>query len=172
MMATVYVGLGSNIEPEENLKLGIAELRRRYGEVDVSAVYRSAAVGFEGGDFLNLVGRFESESEPAEICQAIAAIHKLVGRDRRGGKWESRPLDIDLLLYNDRVMEEPRVPRGDVLEYSFVLRPLAELAPEAVHPGVGRRYAELWAAYDQRSQPLARVDFSWRGRQISRASAG
>jgi len=158
MMATVYVGLGSNIEPEENLKLGIAELRRRYGEVDVSAVYRSAAVGFEGGDFLNLVGRFESESEPAEICQAIAAIHKLVGRDRRGGKWESRPLDIDLLLYNDRVMEEPRVPRGDVLEYSFVLRPLAELAPDLRHPETGRTMLEHWQEFDASRHPLEAVD--------------
>ena len=158
MMATVYVGLGSNIEPEENLKLGIAELRRRYGEVDVSAVYRSAAVGFEGEDFLNLVGRFESESEPVEICQAISAIHKLVGRDRRGGKWESRPLDIDLLLYNDRVMEEPRVPRGDVLEYSFVLRPLAELAPDLRHPETGRTMLEHWQEFDASRHPLEAVD--------------
>jgi 2-amino-4-hydroxy-6-hydroxymethyldihydropteridine diphosphokinase len=158
MMATVYVGLGSNIEPEENLKLGIAELRRRYGEVDVSAVYRSAAVGFEGEDFLNLVGRFESESEPAEICQAIAAIHKLAGRDSRDGKWESRPLDIDLLLYNDRVMENPRVPRDDVLEYSFVLRPLAELAPDLTHPVTGRTMLEHWQEFDASRHPLEAVD--------------
>lgn len=157
-MATVYVGLGSNIEPEENLKLGVAELRRRYGEVDVSAVYRSAAVGFEGEDFLNLVGRFESESEPAEICQAIAAIHKLVGRDRKGGKWESRPLDIDLLLYNDRVMEDPRVPREDVLEYSFVLRPMAELAPDLAHPVTGRTMLEHWQEFDASRHPLEAVD--------------
>ena len=157
-MATVYVGLGSNIDPEQNLEFGIAELRRRYGEVDVSAVYRSAAVGFEGEDFLNLVGRFESESEPVEICQAISAIHKLVGRDRRGGKWESRPLDIDLLLYNDRVMEEPRVPRGDVLEYSFVLRPLAELAPDLRHPETGRTMLEHWQEFDASRHPLEAVD--------------
>ena len=157
-MATVYVGLGSNIEPEQNLKLGIAELRRRYGEVDVSAVYRSAAVGFEGEDFLNLVGRFESESEPAEICRAIAAIHKLVGRDRKDGKWESRPLDIDLLLYNDRVMVDPRVPREDVLEYSFVLLPMAELAPDLIHPVTGRTMLEHWQEFDASRHPLEAVD--------------
>jgi len=157
-MATVYVGLGSNIDPEQNLEFGIAELRRRYGEVDVSAVYRSAAVGFEGEDFLNLVGRFESESEPAEICQVIAAIHKLVGRDRKDGKWESRPLDIDLLLYNDRVMEDPRVPREDVLEYGFVLRPLAELAPDLTHPVTGRTMLEHWQEFDASRHPLEAVD--------------
>ena len=160
-MATVYVGLGSNIEPEANLHLGIAELRRRYGNVDVSAVFRSRAVGFEGDDFLNLVARFESESEPAEICEAITAIHNLTGRERHGGKWESRPLDIDLLLYNDRVMDEPRVPREDVLEYSFVLRPLAELAPDLVHPVTGRTMLEHWQEFDASRHPLEVVDVAF-----------
>jgi 2-amino-4-hydroxy-6-hydroxymethyldihydropteridine diphosphokinase len=152
-MATVYVGLGSNIEPEANLQLGIAELRRRYGHVDVSTVFRSRAVGFDGDDFLNLVARFETE-----IGEAIAAIHKLAGRDRHGGKWESRPLDIDLLLYNDRVMEGLRVPREDVLEYSFVLRPLAELAPDLVHPVTGRTMLEHWQEFDASRHPLEAVD--------------
>ena len=160
-MATVYVGLGSNIEPEANLHLGIAELRRRYGNVDVSAVFRSRAVGFDGDDFLNLVARFESESEPAEICEAITAIHNLAGRERHGGKWESRPLDVDLLLYNDRVMDEPRVPREDVLEYSFVLRPLAELAPDLVHPVTGRTMLEHWQEFDASRHPLEVVDVAF-----------
>ena len=159
-MATVYVGLGSNIDPESNLRLGLDELRRRYGQLSVSSVYRNAAIGFEGEDFLNLVARFESESEPAEICDAITAIHKLVGRDRHGGKWESRPLDIDLLLYNDRVMDEPpvRVPREDVLKYSFVLRPLAELAPELQHPVTGRTMLDHWQEFDASRHPLEVVD--------------
>ena len=159
-MATVYVGLGSNIDPENNLQLGIAELRRRYGELRISSVYRSSAVGFEGDDFLNLVARFESDSEPAEICEAITAIHKLAGRDRHGGKWESRPLDIDLLLYNDLVMDERpvRIPRSDILEYSFVLRPLAELAPDLVHPATGRTMLDHWQDFDAASHPLELVD--------------
>ena len=158
-MARVYMSLGSNIDPEKNLRLGVAELRRRYGDVDVSAVYRNQAVGFEGADFLNLVAGFESESSPLEICEAIEAIHNLVGRDRDAGKWESRPLDIDLLLYNDLVMDERpvRVPRSDVLEYSFVLRPLAELAPDLVHPVTGRTMLEHWQEFDASSHPLEMV---------------
>ena len=158
-MATVYVGLGSNIEPETNLHLGIAELRRRYGDIESSAVYRSKAVGFEGDDFLNLVARFESGDEPAKICRDIEQIHHLSGRDRQGGKWESRPLDIDLLLYNDLVIDEQpvRVPREDVLEYSFVLRPLAELAPDLVHPVTGKTMAEHWREFDASSHPLEAV---------------
>ena len=155
-MATVYVGLGSNIDPEGNLHLGIRALRRRYGEVRCSAVYRSGAVGFEGEDFLNLVASFESEESPWAICDEIEAIHNLAGRNRNGGKWESRPLDIDLLLYNDRVIDERpvRIPREDILEYSFVLRPLAELVPDLVHPVTGRTMLEHWQAFDASSQPL------------------
>jgi len=155
-MAIVYVGLGSNIDPEHNLHVGISELRERYGELLISAVYRSQAVGFDGDDFLNLVVRFESDASPAEICETIELIHNLTGRDRKSGKWESRPLDIDLLLYNDLVMDERsvRIPRDDVLEYSFVLRPLAELAPDLVHPVTGRTMLEHWQEFDAASHPL------------------
>ena len=155
-MASVYVGLGSNIDPEENLHLGIRELRERFGELQVSAVYRSAAVGFDGPDFWNLVAMFESETTPQAICEQIDAIHNLAKRDPHGGKWESRPLDIDLLLYNDLVIDERpvRIPREDILEYSFVLRPLAELAPGLVHPVTGRTMLEHWQEFDASRQPL------------------
>jgi len=155
-MATVYVGLGSNIDPEHNLHLGIRELRDRFGELQLSAVYRSVAVGFEGDDFLNLVAGFESDEPPVVICEHIELIHNLVGRDRDSGKWESRQLDIDLLLYNDLVMDEQpvRVPREDVLKYSFVLRPMAEIAPDRVHPVTGKTMLEHWQEFDAASQPL------------------
>jgi 2-amino-4-hydroxy-6-hydroxymethyldihydropteridine diphosphokinase len=158
-MARVYVSLGSNIDAESNLRIGVRELRRRFGDVQLSAVYRNAAVGFDGDDFLNLVAGFESDIPPHELCESIEGIHNLVGRDRDSGKWESRPLDIDLLLYNDLVKDEPpvRVPRGDVLEYSFVLRPLAELAPDLRHPVTGRTVLEHWQAFDASDHPLERV---------------
>ena len=158
-MATVYVGIGSNIDPENNIHLCMSELRRRYGELQASAVYRSQAVGFEGDDFLNLVASFESEESPAGICEVIETIHDLVGRSREGGKWASRPLDIDLLLYDDLVMNDGpvRVPREDILEYSFVLRPLAELAPDLLHPVTRRTMFEHWQAFDDAGQPLEPV---------------
>ena len=109
-----------------------------------------------GDDFLNLVASFESEKSPQAICEDIETIHNLVGRSREGGKWASRPLDIDLLLYNDLIMSERpvRVPREDILEYSFVLRPLAELAPDLVHPVTGRTMLEHWQEFDASRQPL------------------
>jgi len=155
-MATVYVGLGSNIDPEHNLHLGIRELRDRYGELQLSAVYRSEAFGFDGEDFLNLVASFESNESPQAICEQIELIHNASGRNRESGKWESRTLDIDLLLYNDLIMEERpvRVPRRDVLEYSFVLRPLSELAPDLAHPVTGKSMLEHWQNFDAASHPL------------------
>jgi len=158
-MATVYLGLGSNVQPEENLSLAIRELRQRYGELDISAVYRSAAVGFEGDEFLNLVVRLRSEDSPLEICEEIEHLHNLSGRVRGSEKWVSRPLDIDLLLYNDLVMNERpvRVPRSDILDYSFVLRPLAELAPDLVHPSTGKTMLTHWQEFDADSHPLEPV---------------
>ncbi len=152
--ARVYLGVGSNIDPEENLRLGLNELRSRYGDLELSAVYRSAAVGFDGDDFLNLVVGLQSHDSAAAICSEIDAIHNLAGRQRSGNKWEARPLDIDLLLYNDEVIEKPRVPRDDVLKYSFVLRPLAELAPDLKHPETGRSMLEHWQEFDADSHPL------------------
>ena len=159
-MATVYVGLGSNIDPEDNLRLGVAELRRRFGDLVVSGVYRNAAVGFEGADFLNLVAGFKSDQQPAEIGRQIEQIHDLAGRERGDERFAARALDIDLLLYGDLVVDAPplQIPRNDVLEYSFVLRPLAEIAPELVHPVTGRTMLEHWQECDPDRHPLTRED--------------
>ena len=158
--ATVYLGLGSNIDPVRNLVAAVRELRRRYGALCISPVYESAAVGFDGENFLNLVVRLQSEETAAQICETIEAIHNLAGRVRGSDKWASRPLDIDLLLYND-LIENRRpvhVPRSDVLDYSFVLRPLAELAPELCHPVTGKTMLLHWQEFDQQSHPLSPVD--------------
>ncbi len=162
-MATVYLGLGSNESPEANLRLAIRELEKRYGELAISAVYRSAAVGFDGEDFLNLVVRLQSADSPLAIRDEIELIHNLAGRVRGSDKWESRPLDIDLLLYNDLVKDERpvRVPRDDILQYSFVLRPLAELAPDQVHPVTGRTMLEHWQEFDASSHPLEETSVDW-----------
>ena len=159
-MTRVYLGLGSNIDPEQNLRLGIRELRQRYGDLDVSGVYQSAAVGFEGPDFLNLVVGLDTEAGPQDVHQHIEAIHNMAGRHRGEEKFASRPLDIDLLLYGDLIIDERplRLPRSDILEYSFVLRPLAELAPELIHPATGLSMAEHWQAFDPSRDPLTPVD--------------
>jgi 2-amino-4-hydroxy-6-hydroxymethyldihydropteridine diphosphokinase len=162
-MATVYLGLGSNESPEANLRLAIRELQERYGELAISSIYRSTAVGFDGADFLNLALRLQCKDSPLAICDDIERIHDLAGRARDSDKWESRSLDIDLLLYDDLVLDERpvHVPRDDILRYSFVLRPLAELAPHQVHPVTGKTMLEHWQEFDASSHPLEEVSIDW-----------
>lgn len=158
----MYLSLGSNIDPEANLRIGVDELRRRYGDVRLSDTYQSAAVGFEGADFLNLVAALDTDDSPARIHKRIEAIHGMAGRARATDRFSSRPLDIDLLLYYDLILNEPPLclPRSDILKYSFVLRPLAELVPDLVHPETGRTISDHWLEFDKHRQPLVRVDLS------------
>ncbi len=158
-MADIYLGLGSNISPEDNLRIGISELRRRYGDLQISSVYKSAAFGFDGDDFLNVVVMLRSENSAHSICEEIELIHSLSGRESQSKKWEARSLDIDLLLYNDLVVDDGpvRVPRCDILQYSFVLRPLAELAPDLVHPVTGDTMLSHWQKFDAASHPLEHI---------------
>lgn len=159
-MARVYLGIGSNSQPEVNLKLGVRELARRFDLLATSFVYLNKAIGFEGDDFLNAVVCVDTKMSPDNICVQLEEIHKLAGRQRDTDPFSSRTLDIDLLLYDYLVMETPpvMVPRPDVLDYSFVLGPLAEIAPDYIHPLSGKTIAWHWAAFAVDSHPLVRVD--------------
>jgi 2-amino-4-hydroxy-6-hydroxymethyldihydropteridine diphosphokinase len=159
-VVTAYVSAGSNIDPLPNLRLAIAELRRRFGRLRLSPVYRTPAVGFAGDDFLNLVLAFETSEPPADVVAELERLHRLAGRQRGPDAFASRTLDLDLLLYGDEVIPQPpiKVPREDIRKYAFVLGPLADLAPGLVHPVTGETIGSLWAAFDRQGQPLTRVD--------------
>lgn len=149
-MARIYLGLGSNIEPAVNLRLAARELRRRFGEIELSSVYRSPPVGFDGDDFLNMVVSAETTLAPREVVLELGEIHRVAGRERDGDKLLPRTLDIDLLLYDDEIVDDAAVqlPRADVLDYAFVLKPLAELAPDYVHPVTGRTLRDHWRNFE------------------------
>lgn len=154
------VGLGSNLERSKNLRLGVAELRERFGPLQLSPVYRNPAVGFDGPDFYNLVAAFDTDQAPDELVAAIEDIHRRAGRDRRRERLSSRTLDIDLLLYGDCVQDDPPLPRDDVLEYAFVLKPLVDIAPELRHPVSGRTLLDHWRDMLASGEPvpLSRID--------------
>ena len=155
----VYVSAGSNVAPAENLRLACQELRKRFGLIDISGVYRNPPVGFSGDDFLNLVLRFRTDEPPAAIIAELERLHALAGRVRGSARFAPRTLDLDLLLYGSAVLPEPpiRVPREDIGEYGFVLGPIAELAPELRHPLTGETMAGMWANFDKRQHPMERV---------------
>ena len=161
-MPRVFLGLGSNIDAEKNLRLAIGELRSRFGAVQLSRVYSSAAYGFAGEDFLNLVASFETDRTPGDLLQQIEVVHDRAGRIRGPDRYTSRPLDIDLLLYGELVDPTAplRLPRDDVLQHSFVLGPLAEIAPDLVHPVTGLTIDEHWRRFDAASHPLTPVEMA------------
>lgn len=142
----LYISVGSNINPGGNVYWAVSRLKNLYGPVRVSPVYRSAPVGFEGPDFFNCVIEGRSGNEPEVIVQQLKELESYAGRgieNRRG----SRALDLDLLLLGERVSKRVGLilPRPDILSYPFVLRPIAELAPQRVHPTSGYTLAWHWA---------------------------
>ena len=152
-MIPAYVSLGSNMQREQRIREAVTGLRRRFGEIELSPVYDTAAVGFDGSNFLNLVARFDTDLEVDDIVQAFHQIEARLGRDRSLPKFASRPIDLDLLLYGDAILDRPgiRIPRPEILHHAFVLKPLQDLAPNLRHPENGRSYAELW----QEMEPTA-----------------
>lgn len=149
-MERVYLSLGSNVARERNIPRGLRALHERFGPLTVSTVYECPAVGFEGDDFYNLVAAFDSGEPVREVHAAIHAIEDRFGRDRDAPKFSPRTLDIDMLLYGDRILRDGRLvlPRPEIERVAFVLCPLAELAGTHLHPVRGEPYAVLWARFD------------------------
>jgi 2-amino-4-hydroxy-6-hydroxymethyldihydropteridine diphosphokinase len=162
-MTRVYLSLGSNIDREHNIRSGLDALARHFGEVRLSPVYESAAVGFDGEPFLNLVAAVDTELTVAELATLLRGIEANHGRTRGEKKFASRTLDIDILTWGDAVgmVEGVELPRDEILKHAFVLRPLADIAPDERHPLLQKRYAELLAEKDFSSQSLWSVPFSW-----------
>ena len=160
-MATIYISLGSNINREKNTRAGIAQLRQAFGELTLSSVYESEAVGFEGDAFYNMVIACQVSTSVHETNQILRDIEDANGRDRSGPKFSSRTLDLDLLLYDDLVLDEKglKLPRGEILKNAFVLWPLAEIAPELKHPETQTSYAELWTGFDKTKEALKPIKF-------------
>lgn len=150
-MARIYIGIGTNIDRERNLRSGVRRLRETFGELDLSTVYETEAVGFEGDNFYNMVAGADTELSPEMVYDLLHEIEYEYGRERSQPRYSSRTLDLDLLLYDDRVMQTDKfeLPRYDVDEYPFVLAPLAELDGTRRHPVHGKTFAELWYAYDK-----------------------
>lgn len=144
-MPRVFVSIGSNIDREANIRGAIESLARRFGPLCLSSVYETRAAGFEGKDFFNLVVGFDTDEPIHAIRKELRDIEDAHGRQREGvPKFSSRTLDLDLILYGEVVDADGKLPHTDILEYPFVLGPLAELAPEFVHPVTRETYLALW----------------------------
>lgn len=161
-MATIYISIGSNINPSENIRLALEDLETAFGDMVCSTHYESESVGFEGDNFINLVVRAETDLDIPAVSQLLHVIEDRHGRDRSGPKFSSRTLDLDLLLYDQEIFEQGKlkIPRDEILFNAFVLCPLAEIAPDLRHPIQHKTYSELWRDFDKNSQSLWPIDSS------------
>lgn len=147
-MTRCWISIGSNIDRETSIRSALRALRQGFGDLIPSPVYETEAVGFEGAPFYNLVVGIETSASVGEINAVLRAIEDRLGRIRGHERFTSRTLDLDLLTYGMEagLIDGCQLPRDEILEYAFVLRPLADVAPEERHPVDGRDYQTLWQA--------------------------
>ncbi len=161
-MPRVFAGIGTNIDKEHNLRSCFSTLQQIFRNVVKSSVYQSAAVGFEGEDFYNIVVCLETTLTPSSINRVFFEIEKKHGRKRGNNQFVSRELDLDQLLYGDLIVDTDAVylPHNDLSKYSHTLKPMAEIAGDLVHPVIGKCFSELWKHLDS-PQPITRIPFVW-----------
>jgi len=153
------LSLGSNQQPQRHLRAAIAALRARFSGAKISPAYRFPAVGFAGPEFVNAAALIHTDLDAHSLTAWLHALEARHGRARGGARCGNRTLDIDIVLFDDEIIAEEngvRIPRAE-LKHAFVLKPLAEIAPQLVHPQLQRSIDELWAQHPQHADGFARV---------------
>ena len=161
-MAQIYISLGSNVEREHYVKEGLNALSQGYGQLTLSSLFESEAVGFSGAAFYNLVIGITTFDSIEQVAQELKTIEFTHGRAKEAKKYSPRTLDLDLLLYDNLIINTPaQLPRDEITKNAFVLWPLAEVAPLLIHPVLNINYQTLWQEYNKSSQKLRKVPLNW-----------
>lgn len=149
-MTTCFVSVGSNIDKAKNITAGLQSLHESFGNLTVSPIYETAAVGFDGENFYNFVVGFESDLTAYEIFEKLRKLEFKHGRLKNSQKFSPRTLDLDLLLYGQAIIDDEilKLPRSDIEKYLFVLQPLADLAPNFLHPILKKSYAQMLSEFN------------------------
>lgn len=158
-----YISIGSNIDKNKNIPASLEALKLNFGPLTISSIYESEAVGFIGDSFYNLIVGFNSELSVKEVAKILRQIELDNGRTRNSQKFSSRTLDLDLILYDNLIINDGRlqIPRDEIERYAFVLEPLMEIAPDLKHPISGLSYADLWEKFDKTNLTQQRVLPAW-----------
>lgn len=168
-MKRVYLSLGSNIEPQHYLCRALDALEKKFGELIISPVYESEAVGFTGENFYNLALGVDTNMPVGELASYLRSIEEQNDRSREGSKFSSRTLDIDILTYGEEYgsIDGLELPRDEILKYAFVLIPLVDIAGGERHPVLQQTYLDLLQTSENQHQKLWPVAFMWQGRSLS-----
>jgi 2-amino-4-hydroxy-6-hydroxymethyldihydropteridine diphosphokinase len=158
-MTDVYLAAGSNVQPEKYLARALRELAAAYGPLTLSPAYRNQAVGFSGDDFINLVVGFRTDDEVAAVRKQLQKIEADCDRPPDAPKWAPRTMDLDILLFGDLVSDEPglKIPRPDLIKRPYMLRPIADIAPDVRHPISGKTMRELWESFEGDEHSMVEV---------------
>lgn len=165
-MAQIYISLGSNIKREYYVKQGLLSIAEAFElpfeELTLSSLFESEAVGFNGATFYNMVIGIVCDKTVEEVASLLRAIEFSHGRDHNAKKFSPRTLDLDLLLYDNLIIDLPaQLPRDEITTNAFVLWPLSQVAPELEHPIVKQNYQALWQSYNKTEQKIFIVDNCW-----------
>ena len=158
-MKKVFLGIGTNLGNKEgNLEQAVARIEEYIGPVlESSSIYETEPWGFQAKDeFLNVVVKVETELPPSGLLGRILMIESLLGRVRGKKQYSSRLIDIDILLYEDLIVDEEslKIPHPLLHERKFVLIPLCEIASEMIHPVLKKSFADLLELCDDKSKVL------------------
>jgi 2-amino-4-hydroxy-6-hydroxymethyldihydropteridine diphosphokinase len=156
----VYVGVGSSLNQEKNIRNILALLTKEFITVNISPIYESESVGFKGGNFYNLVVGFQTDLEILQLIKVLKQLEAEQGKINKDDKSAPRNIDLDLLLYGAKINETLNIPRDEICKNAFVLKPLSDLVPKLKHPVNGKSFQSLWNEYPQDSQKLWRLDLS------------
>jgi len=164
----VYIGIGSNIEREINIRAALDRLSEIFGALTISPVYEGEAIGFDGEAFFNLVVGVDTDMAVGALLQQLRAVEAEYGNAGNLPKFSARSLDLDLLTYGaiSGICDSIALPRADIVDYAYALWPLADIAGEELHPSLGISYRALRQQFN-RPQKLWPASFVWRGNDLS-----
>ena len=165
-MAQIYISLGSNIKREHYVTQGLLSLAKAFelpfAQLKLSSLFECEAIGFKGPAFYNMVISIKCHQSVEQVAGILRAIEFSHGRDHNAKKFSPRTLDLDLLLYDQLIIDQPvQLPRDEITKNAFVLWPLSQVAPELTHPTLKLSYQALWQGYNKTSQQLSIIANCW-----------
>ena len=162
MSHKVFIGIGSNLNKIKNIKSSISKIKNDYENVKLSPVYETKSMGFDGPNFYNLVCSFNTTEDIYKLKEKLNKIELDHGRNLNETKYSSRTLDIDILYYDNLILvdDKIKIPRKEIIEYDFVLRPLIDIDAEFIHPVLLIPNNKIEEEYDIKKHIIAEVDIN------------